>query len=167
MSFEGQRLQTDRYTVIPRTLCFLLNDDAVLLIRLAENRGAWSGKLNGVGGHIERGEDPQSAAIREIKEETGIQPEELALCGVITVDVKPSLGLALFVFVGRTDSRTVNKTIEGQTTWTSLDALDSEPLVEDIPLILPKAVACFERGEYFSASYRYDETGALQVEFFS
>jgi 8-oxo-dGTP diphosphatase len=167
MSFNGQRLQTDRYTVIPRTLSFLVNDDSILLIRLAKNRGSWSGKLNGVGGHIERGEDPQSAAVREIEEETGIRPKSLALCGVIAVDVKPAVGLALFVFVGRTDLRTVNKSNEGQTEWILLDALDSEPLVEDIPLILPKALACFEQGKCFSASYRYDADGGLQIDFFS
>ena len=43
----------------------------VLLIR--KNRPAWqAGKLNGVGGHIEPGEEPIQAMVREFKEETGL-----------------------------------------------------------------------------------------------
>ncbi len=41
MSLAGQRLQLDRYTIIPRTLTFLRRKDEVLLIRLAANRGDW------------------------------------------------------------------------------------------------------------------------------
>ncbi len=42
----------------------------VALIR--KNRPAWqAGKLNGIGGHIEKGEDAYDAMVREFEEETG------------------------------------------------------------------------------------------------
>lgn len=42
----------------------------VALIR--KNRPEWqAGKLNGIGGHVEPGEDPDEAMIREFREETG------------------------------------------------------------------------------------------------
>lgn len=44
----------------------------VLLIR--KNRPLWQkGKLNGIGGHIEKGEQPVVSMIREFKEETTIE----------------------------------------------------------------------------------------------
>lgn len=46
----------------------------VMLIR--KNRPDWmKGKLNGIGGHIEAGEEPLAAMRREFKEETGITIE--------------------------------------------------------------------------------------------
>ena len=68
MTLAGQRVSKDRYTIIPRTLSFLVHEETVLLIRIREDRGAWGGKYNGVGGHIEPGEDPLSAARRELVE---------------------------------------------------------------------------------------------------
>jgi 8-oxo-dGTP diphosphatase len=47
----------------------------VALIRKA--RPEWQrGKLNGVGGHIEEGETPRQAMVREFKEETGVETYE-------------------------------------------------------------------------------------------
>jgi 8-oxo-dGTP pyrophosphatase MutT (NUDIX family) len=51
---------------------FLHNDDEVVLIR--KNRPEWqAGYLNGVGGHVELGEDPHDCIVREFFEETGVQ----------------------------------------------------------------------------------------------
>lgn len=54
--------------------CFTSDKSLVRLIR--KNRPKWQeGKLNGVGGHIEEGEDPISAMVREFKEETGAETQ--------------------------------------------------------------------------------------------
>lgn len=48
--------------------------EEVLLIR--KNRPEWQkGKLNGIGGHIEKGETPLEAMEREFGEETGIKAD--------------------------------------------------------------------------------------------
>jgi 8-oxo-dGTP pyrophosphatase MutT (NUDIX family) len=44
---------------------------------------------NGIGGHIEAGEDILEAAQRELNEETGISQVELSICGQIMIDVSP------------------------------------------------------------------------------
>ncbi len=51
------------YTVYPRTLVFLIRGDEVLLIRRHAGARLFPGLFNGVGGHMERGEDVLSAAL--------------------------------------------------------------------------------------------------------
>jgi 8-oxo-dGTP diphosphatase len=66
------------------TLCFLLNGEDVLLLhrRFPPNQGLW----NGVGGHIETGETPREAVIREVGEETGYRIESPRFAGLLTWD---------------------------------------------------------------------------------
>ncbi|WP_159902440.1 NUDIX domain-containing protein [Salinirussus salinus] len=56
--------------------CFLRNDAEVLLFRRSETVGSYQGLWGGVAGHAEG--DPDVAARREVREETGIDPETLA-----------------------------------------------------------------------------------------
>ena len=63
---------------------FCPSEHSVVLVR--KNRPAYqAGKLNGVGGKIERGETPEQAMIREFQEETGMYVgswrEEVILSG--------------------------------------------------------------------------------------
>jgi 8-oxo-dGTP diphosphatase len=52
-------------------LGFLFAEDYVLLIHKV--RPAWQkGKMNGIGGHVEPGESPLAAMVREFHEETGL-----------------------------------------------------------------------------------------------
>jgi 8-oxo-dGTP diphosphatase len=168
MSLEGQRLQPDRYTVVPRTLCFLMHQDQILLLKLAEERGPWGGKYNGVGGHIERGENPLSAARREILEETGANPISLELCGVVMIDTKRIPGIALYVFVGEFDDpSSLNPTEEGTLHWIQLSDVYDLPLVEDLPFLLPRALEANRTKRPFSANYTYDPEGVLTIHFSS
>lgn len=165
MSLEGQRPDPARYTVIPRTLVFLLRGEEVLLLRLAETKGAWAGRYNGLGGHVERGEDPLSAARREVREETGLEARGLRLCGVVHVDLGRTPGIGLYVFVGQADGEGLKGTEEGQPEWVPLARLESVPLVEDLTVILPRAVEVYRNGAApFSAVYTYDEAGALRIQ---
>lgn len=165
MSLEGQHPQSHRYTIIPRTLCFLLRRDEVLLIRIPEDQSPWSGLFNGVGGHVEPGEDPLSAARREIYEETGLSSKELRLCGVISVDTGDLPGIGLYVFVGQAIEDEIKVSHEGAPSWMPLNSLDNQLLVNDLPLLLPKAIASYWNKTPFSAVYTYDTNGELQVRF--
>ena len=61
-----------RYAAVPRTLTFLLRGDEVLLLRGAPGKGRWARRLNGIGGHVEPGESVLAGALREVREETGL-----------------------------------------------------------------------------------------------
>lgn len=165
MNLAGQRLNGKRYSVIPRTLSFLLRENEVLLIRLPKDRPGWGGQLNGVGGHIEQGEDPISAARREIFEETGLTPSNLKLCGVVIIDTGDQTGIALYVFIGEIDAGQPIESPEGIPLWISLEELDKQHLVEDLPILLPRALSSYHIGQPFSALYSYNDAGELTTTF--
>lgn len=165
MSLPGQRLQPDRYQIVPRTLCFLVDSSQVLLMRLSASRGAWAGQLNGLGGHIERGENPAASAHRELQEETGLEPIDLRLCGVVIIETRQTSGIGLFVFVGRASGSPSVTHEEGQPVWQDLATLDPNALVEDLPALLPRALAVYAgEAEPFCALYTYDADDRLQIE---
>lgn len=70
--------KTNDYTVCVLFDGYLRN---VLLVRKA--RTDFKGKLNGVGGRVEPGEDPYEGALREIYEETGLSPQDLKSLGLV------------------------------------------------------------------------------------
>jgi 8-oxo-dGTP diphosphatase len=51
---------------------FLFNSDTNRVCLIKKNKPLWQkGRLNGVGGHIEKGENPNTAMTREFQEEAG------------------------------------------------------------------------------------------------
>ena len=60
------------------------NGKTLLLYRDKKKNDVHQGKWVGIGGHIELGETSNEAILREIKEETGLNPHNLKLKGVIT-----------------------------------------------------------------------------------
>lgn len=62
---------------------FAKNSSTVLLVKKA--RPDWQkGKLNGIGGHIEDGESPEQAMIREFREETGTEVRDWAKVTILS-----------------------------------------------------------------------------------
>jgi 8-oxo-dGTP pyrophosphatase MutT (NUDIX family) len=57
--------------------CFLESQKKILILRRSENVGTYQGRWAGVSGYIESGPDEQ--ALTEIKEETGLDKEDIRL----------------------------------------------------------------------------------------
>jgi 8-oxo-dGTP diphosphatase len=165
MVLAGQRIQPERFTILPRTLIFLLRDDQILLMQLGHDRSAWSGKLNGLGGHIEAGEDPISSARREVMEETGLQPTDLWLSGVVLIDPGSKPGIGLFIFTGSAPEVDLLPGKEGEPVWIPIDQLEECPLVSDLPILIPAALKSTKTREPFFAVTNFDGDGNPVIRF--
>jgi 8-oxo-dGTP diphosphatase len=74
----------DRFKLISAVHLFLIRDNEVLLLRRF-NTGHEDGNYSVPAGHLDGGEQVKSAAIREAKEECGIEisPEDIEVVGVM------------------------------------------------------------------------------------
>jgi 8-oxo-dGTP diphosphatase len=132
----------ERYTLYPRTLTFLLNGEDILLIQRSPDAPLFPGLFNGVGGHMERGEDVLSSARREVYEETGLEVPSLTLRCLLHVDEGPdSPGVLVFVFVGHTKRRDVVDSSEGALHWIPLADLGELNVLPDLPSLLARILA--------------------------
>ena len=162
---QGASAANGRYQLIPRVLCFVTSGEDVLLITGAPTKKLWAGKLNGLGGHVERGEGVQAAAEREILEEAGLRVTDLRLRGVICVDSGDEAGVGVFVFTGRALTRETIASAEGALEWVPWRQVAERDTVEDLPAILSRLAAQPASAPPFSATYRYDDAGRLLVAF--
>jgi 8-oxo-dGTP diphosphatase len=168
MPASDQGIFHDRYLLIPRVLIFLTRGREVLLIKGALTKRLWANLYNGIGGHVEQGEDIISAAHRELREETGISGVPLILSAIITIDTGENTGIGMYVFKGSIEegkNPELISSIEGELEWVHQFDLVSLPLVEDLPALLPKVIAHKVTDPPVFGLYSYSSDGKLRIHF--
>ena len=163
MPLSDQGIDPSRYQLIPRISIYLRDGDSYLLVKGSAGRKRWPGKYNGVGGHLERGEDVLAAASRELKEETGLEAS-LWLCGTIVVD-SGQVGVGLYVFCGDVIGGSLRGSSEGIPEWVAYERIASLPTVEDVPLLLSRIHRMQRGAPAFAARSFYDAAGQLRLVF--
>jgi 8-oxo-dGTP diphosphatase len=162
-----------RYQVIPRTLIFLTGHNPqsgaweVLLLKSAPTKRLWANRYNGLGGHVEAREDIYEAALREVREETGLPIGQLTLRGIVNIHtgsdqagLRP--GVLLFVFHGESPQRTVQASVEGLLTWIPVAELAHYPLVDDLYELIPRTL---QQGALFYGHYHPQADGDMVYRF--
>lgn len=161
---QGANAANGRYLLVPRTLCFIFSHGRVLLMKGAPNKKLWSNLYNGIGGHIERGEDVSSAAWREILEETGLRVKNLRLEGTIVIDTQPNYGIGIYVFSAEAESQALTPSSEGMLEWFDINSLPQTGLVDDVPLLLDWITKKKPGDPPFSARYHFNDNDRLEIE---
>ncbi|MBN2469193.1 MAG: NUDIX domain-containing protein [Anaerolineae bacterium] len=162
---QGADATAGRWLTIPRTLCFVTHGEDVLLLKRAANRRVFPNRYNGVGGHIERGEDALSGALREIFEETGLRARNALFCGISHIDAGQPTGIILMIFRAEAESRAFVDSHEGTLEWVPQARVTEYDLVEDLPAILPRALAMNPGDPPFFVHLSYDDRDQLQLRF--
>lgn len=163
---QGADATAGRWLTIPRSLCLLRHGDDLLLLKRGAHKRVFPNRYNGLGGHIERDESPAQSAIREIREESGLEVRDLRLRGVVNIDAGAATGIILFVYTAWALGRDFQDSDEGQLEWVPLAEAGQKDLVEDLPLLLPRLFGPEpDEGGVFSAHVRYDEQDRMIFTF--
>ena len=139
------------YTPILGTLGYVLSPDRrrVLLIRRDRRAGdIHFGKYNGLGGKLEKDEDVVAGMRRELREEAGIEADELVLRGTISWPGFGKDGADWFGFIfviERWHGEVKEENPEGKLEWVELDQILDLPLWEGDRHFLPLV---FEKGAH-------------------
>ena len=143
------------------TLCFCIKDDQVLLAM--KKRGFGSGKWNGYGGKVQENENPITAAVRDLEEESGLIADEKCLQQVALIrfcfDGNPVF--ECFVYITLAWQNNPIETEEMRPQWYSIANLPFEEMwaadAKWVPLIL--------NGEKIEAEVNFNADGSVVKEF--
>ena len=153
-----------RYALVPRTLIFVQNNEKVLFLEKKQKTSYGYGKINGLGGHIERGEEPFEAARREIREEAQIEVTNLEMAAILIIDINETPGILVFILKADYLLGNIKNSEEGDLIWLSREEISkNEFVIKDVPLLInfcdTHKSGCSPR----IIKYLYDNYGALRI----
>ncbi len=148
------------------TLCYVKKNGKTLMIhRVKKERDFHEGKWNGLGGKFEQGETPEECAIREIKEEAGLDVKSLKMKGFLTFPMFDGKDdWFVFVFVIDEFTGELIDSPEGNLEWIPDDKLLDLNLWDGDKIFLP----WLEDDKFFSAKFVYEDKKFVDysVEFY-
>ncbi len=163
MKYNKEILHT-RYQLIPRTLVFIRRENRYLLIHKRKKNSFGFEKLNGIGGHIEKAEEPYESALREIKEETGLIVKNLALAVIVFIDIGSVPGILMFVFSAEYESGNIIASEEGELLWKDKSAIEKEKnVVKDVPYLIELTENHLQGAPPKIIKYLYNDEGELRI----
>ena len=111
------------------TLCMLTDGNGNILIEDRKDPD-WPG-ICFPGGHVEPGESFTEAAVREMREETGLTVQDPRLCGVKQFQTKTGARYVVFFYKATQWTGTIQSSDEGDVFWISKKELSNYRLVDD------------------------------------
>ncbi len=138
------------------TLCYLKKDGKTLMLhRTKKENDLHEGKWNGVGGKFEKGETPEECAIREVKEETGLDIKDPKLMGRLLFPEfdKEGEDWHIYIFEIAQFSGELIESAEGDLAWIDDDKILRLNLWEGDKYFLE----WMKKGKYFSGKISYKD----------
>ena len=142
------------------TLCYIEKDGMYLmLLRNKKKNDLNEGKWIGVGGKIEPGETPEEGVRREIREETGLEPGEVTLRGLVEFVSDRWEDEHMYLYTAKSGEETVAECSEGELKWIPKSDVFDLPLWEGDKVFLNYLLA---DKPFFHMELRYDEQDQLK-----
>ena len=132
------------------TLCYLFQDGKVLLQKKSSGRFG-EGKWNAPGGKLRLGESPPAAAIREVREETGLEVKGVEEAGLLNFRDEAGKSFSVHVFTAQDFSGEVRGNEEGELQWFPTQELPFDQMWEDDRIWVPKLL----KKEKFQGSFLF------------
>ena len=141
-------MREDRFKLVSAVHIFLIRDGQVLLLRRF-NTGYEDGNYSVVAGHLDGGEEVKAAAIREAREEVGIEiaPGDLQVVGVMhrrSDDERVDFFVTATAWAGKITNREPHRC--DQLAWFDLDALP-----ENVIPYVRRALDNYRKGKWFDS----------------
>ncbi|MFA6190250.1 MAG: 8-oxo-dGTP diphosphatase [Candidatus Staskawiczbacteria bacterium] len=139
------------------TLCLLLKEDKILLAM--KKRGFGVGRWNGVGGKVEFGEKIIDAAIREAKEEVGIEAKNLEKAGIFNFKFanKPEWNQTVTLFIAKEWEGEPIESEEMKPEWFSLSEIPYQNMWPDDIHWMPHVL----NGKKVEADFMFDKEDSI------
>ncbi|MBT7609207.1 MAG: 8-oxo-dGTP diphosphatase [Bacteriovoracaceae bacterium] len=122
------------------TLVYLVHKEQTLMIhRVKKENDIHKDKYNGLGGKLEKGETPLQCAMREVKEESNLDIEDIKFKGHLLFPNFDGIGNDWQVFLYRADSfsgELITENREGNLVWIDNDKMADLPLWEGDKIFL-------------------------------
>ncbi len=123
------------------TLCYVADKQKRKLLLIEKKKGMGTGYLNAPGGHIELEETSAEAAVRETKEETGLDVRDIEARGILRFQFKEGTSMIGYIFYTESFSGSLRESDETRPGWYDIDNLDFERMWEDDRLWLPQMLS--------------------------
>jgi len=136
------------------TLLYIIKDDKILLAE--KKRGFGVGKINGIGGKLEKGETVEQAMIRETQEEIGVTPLNCQHLATITFrfgGFESKETEVTTVFVASEYEGEIMETEEMRPFWYEIDKIPYEKMFSADKIWFPKIL----KGKHFTCEVVFDK----------
>ena len=138
------------------TLCFVQKQSQILLG--LKKRGFGEGLWNGFGGKLKKEETITSAAIRELKEESGLEALELEQLGILEFEWRDNLELLeVHIFKVLDFAGQIIETAEMKPVWFYLDEIPFNQMWPDDVYWIP----LFLKGKKFKGRFLFDSRNLI------
>lgn len=145
---------------------FIRKDGKYLLMKRSKNKIAAPGKIHPFGGKLDKNENPYEGAIREIKEEVGIDIKNLKLEAVVLELINEkdsSVNWLIFHFSADYDKGEIIETEEGQIVHLTEEEIKSADLLPSVKSIIDHILNPNDGTVFTTNNYKGFEKGLKEI----